>query len=223
MEDSAYCLFGMLDVNMPIAYGEREKAFFRLQQEMIRFKDDKGIFLWSGVPSPHNSMFAKGPENFVLDVGKISSIPVDDVDTEMALTSRGLRIHLPLIEVEETNMDNVYTLKYLEYVDKVYKRTRPYPGRFRVSMVDNSSRCNFEVGFYMNILDSDIKPISDPLTKPMRCLGLLLCARETGIYAVALDRIDRAEGVYERVGLYRVEAQGSQPEQSFKTTKIYIK
>jgi len=35
-EDIAYCLMGLFDVNMPILYGEGEKAFIRLQQEIIK-------------------------------------------------------------------------------------------------------------------------------------------------------------------------------------------
>ena len=46
-EDQAYCLLGLLDVNMPLLYGEGgEKAFVRLQQELIRQSDDESIFAW---------------------------------------------------------------------------------------------------------------------------------------------------------------------------------
>jgi hypothetical protein len=40
LEDMAYCLLGIFDVNMPILYGEREKAFSRLQDEIIKISDD---------------------------------------------------------------------------------------------------------------------------------------------------------------------------------------
>jgi hypothetical protein len=46
-EDVVYCLLGLLDVNMPLLYGEGlEKAFFRLQKEFIQDSDDESIFLW---------------------------------------------------------------------------------------------------------------------------------------------------------------------------------
>ncbi|KAK3364641.1 hypothetical protein B0T25DRAFT_599039 [Lasiosphaeria hispida] len=35
VEDIAYCLFGIFGVNMPLLYGEGEKAFVRLQQELL--------------------------------------------------------------------------------------------------------------------------------------------------------------------------------------------
>ena len=35
-EDMAYCLMGLFDINMPLLYGEGDKAFFRLQEEILR-------------------------------------------------------------------------------------------------------------------------------------------------------------------------------------------
>jgi len=46
-EDMAYCLLGLLDVNMPLLYGEGGyKAFLRLQQHFLEAKEDWTIFLW---------------------------------------------------------------------------------------------------------------------------------------------------------------------------------
>ncbi|KAF2121051.1 heterokaryon incompatibility protein-domain-containing protein, partial [Lophiotrema nucula] len=45
-EDMAYCLMGTFGVNMPLLYGEGEKAFIRLQEEIIRRSNDYTIFLW---------------------------------------------------------------------------------------------------------------------------------------------------------------------------------
>jgi hypothetical protein len=39
-EDKAYCLMGIFDVNMPPLYGEREKSFIRLQEEIMKSLDD---------------------------------------------------------------------------------------------------------------------------------------------------------------------------------------
>ncbi|KEF63732.1 uncharacterized protein A1O9_01710 [Exophiala aquamarina CBS 119918] len=48
-EDSAYCLLGLFNVNMPLLYGEGDvKAFVRLQEEVIKTSDDRSIFIWSG-------------------------------------------------------------------------------------------------------------------------------------------------------------------------------
>ncbi|KAI0418623.1 heterokaryon incompatibility protein-domain-containing protein [Xylaria grammica] len=48
VEDKAYCLLGLFDVSMPLIYGEGEKAFRRLQEEIIKESDDETIFAWTG-------------------------------------------------------------------------------------------------------------------------------------------------------------------------------
>jgi hypothetical protein len=46
-EDMAYCLLGVLDVNMPLLYGEGpRKAFLRLQEHIIAASEDYTLFLW---------------------------------------------------------------------------------------------------------------------------------------------------------------------------------
>ena len=46
VEDRAYSLMGLLDVNLPMLYGEGKKAFHRLQLEIIRMSNDQSIFAW---------------------------------------------------------------------------------------------------------------------------------------------------------------------------------
>lgn len=46
VEDTAYCLLGIFNVNMPIMYGERERAFMRLQEEILKVTDDHSVFAW---------------------------------------------------------------------------------------------------------------------------------------------------------------------------------
>jgi hypothetical protein len=57
-EDSAYCLLGLFDVNMPLLYGEGSKAFLRLQEEIMRTNTDLSILLWQGNASATNGMLA---------------------------------------------------------------------------------------------------------------------------------------------------------------------
>ncbi|KAF5585259.1 het-domain protein [Fusarium subglutinans] len=39
-EDRAYSLLGMFNVNMPLLYGEKDRAFYRLQEEVIKVNED---------------------------------------------------------------------------------------------------------------------------------------------------------------------------------------
>lgn len=64
VEDMAYCLLGILDLRLPILYGEGERAFIRLQDEIMKNCDDTGIFDWVGKPSSLNSYLARSPSCF---------------------------------------------------------------------------------------------------------------------------------------------------------------
>jgi hypothetical protein len=45
-EDIAYCLLGIFDINLALMYGEEEKAFRRLQLEIVATSSDPSIFSW---------------------------------------------------------------------------------------------------------------------------------------------------------------------------------
>jgi hypothetical protein len=67
-EDLAYCLLGIFDVNMPLLYGEGDKAFVRLQEEIIRQSGDLSVFAW-GYNAPManrtSGIFAPSPALFI--------------------------------------------------------------------------------------------------------------------------------------------------------------
>lgn len=46
-EDIAYSLLGIFGINMPLLYGEGDKAFIRLQEEIIKNSTDESIFMWT--------------------------------------------------------------------------------------------------------------------------------------------------------------------------------
>jgi hypothetical protein len=55
VEELAYCLSGILDVKMPLLYGEGERAFTRLHEKIIKISADEPIFFWS-VDSPQREL-----------------------------------------------------------------------------------------------------------------------------------------------------------------------
>ncbi|KAH9940409.1 HET-domain-containing protein [Epithele typhae] len=56
IEDEAYCLFGLFGINMPTLYGEGHRAFFRLQEEILKSSTDMSLLAWGDVlPSRHAS------------------------------------------------------------------------------------------------------------------------------------------------------------------------
>jgi hypothetical protein len=65
IEDQAYSLMGIFDVNMPMLYGEGIKAFQRLQREIFNQRVDYSIFAWSDHEwLPEAGIFANSPWNF---------------------------------------------------------------------------------------------------------------------------------------------------------------
>ena len=46
VEDEAYCLLGLFGISMPTLYGEGRKAFYRLQEEILRTSEDTSLFAW---------------------------------------------------------------------------------------------------------------------------------------------------------------------------------
>jgi hypothetical protein len=94
-EDMAYCLLGIFDVNMPLIYGEGEKAFRRLQEEIIKHSNDLSIFLWdpalgnsANVPT-YVGILAKSPVQFANSTDVTISLD-NGANPEFSLTNRGL-------------------------------------------------------------------------------------------------------------------------------------
>ncbi|KJK61345.1 Heterokaryon incompatibility protein HET [Aspergillus parasiticus SU-1] len=98
-EDMAYCLMGIFSVNMPMLYGEGgEKAFLRLQEEIMKQSDDQTIFAWTNKRAPKYSLsglLATTPAHFE-DSQDIIAYQQWEPTPPYAMTNRGLRIDLPL-------------------------------------------------------------------------------------------------------------------------------
>ena len=71
-EDIAYCMLGLLDVNMPLLYGEgKTKAFLRLQEELLKTSNDDSLFAWSNLDLWTSGLLAASPYDFI-GCGEIS-------------------------------------------------------------------------------------------------------------------------------------------------------
>jgi hypothetical protein len=47
IEDQAYCLSGIFGISMPLLYSEGERAFIRLQEEILKQTEDYSLLLWT--------------------------------------------------------------------------------------------------------------------------------------------------------------------------------
>lgn len=95
LEDIAYCLMGLFDVNMPLFYGKGQKAFMRLQHEIVKTVDDESIFAWKDGTLLESGMFASSPAAFV-DSGDIVSIEFPGLHRpdRFEVTNRALSIEI---------------------------------------------------------------------------------------------------------------------------------
>ena len=64
IEDLAYCLMGIFSVNMPMLYGEGERSFIRLQEEIMKSSDDPTIFAWRKMAN-NGGLLATSPAVFL--------------------------------------------------------------------------------------------------------------------------------------------------------------
>ncbi|KAK1510403.1 HET domain-containing protein [Colletotrichum costaricense] len=120
VEDIAYSLLGIFDVNMPLLYGEGEKAFERLQIEIMKQSSDDSILAWASnskhkpKPATHydemvfyisqkERALARCPDEFAWWT---STQPLDFCKRSifgMEMTIRGLRVTLPVLKGENVS------------------------------------------------------------------------------------------------------------------------
>ena len=94
-EDRAYCLMGIFDVNMSLLYGEGEKAFWRLQEEIMRQTHDHSMFAWSrkGYRGPRD-LLARSPVDFIQCS---EAYRVEPNPEQYSITNTGLSISLSML------------------------------------------------------------------------------------------------------------------------------
>ncbi|KAJ2986308.1 hypothetical protein NUW58_g5092 [Xylaria curta] len=98
VEDIAYCLLGIFDINMPLLYGEGVKSFMRLQREIIKVSDDQSILAWNllgGRTERLTGALARTPSCFRF-CGSVVRDP-DITRLPFAITNMGLTMKLPRI------------------------------------------------------------------------------------------------------------------------------
>lgn len=121
IEDIAYSLLGIFDVNMPLLYGEEGKAFRRLQEETIKSISDFSIFAWK-LPSDQQQedlaqrrkvcgVLAENINAFAL-CGSIITDPDYEL-TEFAITNLGVKTRVQVLTMtikSERNLRYGYVL-----------------------------------------------------------------------------------------------------------------
>ena len=90
-EDRAYSLMGLFEVHMEMKYGEREGAFFRLQEAILEKYNDHSIFAWFGRERPGN-VLADDPSDFGDSADVLRMDPTKAFHTNCPEDGKGIRV-----------------------------------------------------------------------------------------------------------------------------------
>ncbi|RYP73656.1 hypothetical protein DL771_003544 [Monosporascus sp. 5C6A] len=181
-EDTAYCLLGIFDVSMPMIYGEGDKAFRRLQEEIMKKTRDDSILAWGfspaeSIPSKSTDVFPGGglaiaPLDFAncgrIVLRKRHATPVNTIDVS------GGRLRLDL-SLHTTSAGEIYGL------------------------LNCGPKHNKEVVVGIP-LEKDISGESDEYVRPQgRCLALLPKATPSVLTKAIYIRIERQSGTHRAI------------------------
>ncbi|KIJ19553.1 hypothetical protein PAXINDRAFT_8038 [Paxillus involutus ATCC 200175] len=91
---------------MPIAYGEGNRAFYRLMEVIAQRCDEPGFFAWAGPHSRYSNAFPSSPASYGrLDSQMVSTLARADLfacgDLAFVVTKSGLSVTLPLLLLDE--------------------------------------------------------------------------------------------------------------------------
>jgi ankyrin repeat protein len=93
VEDLAYCLIGMFGINMPLLYREGERAFTRLQEEIMKVSDDYSLFAWKS-SEKHGGLLATSPAAFFNSSKIILFNPSSTLSGAITMNNKGIHLKL---------------------------------------------------------------------------------------------------------------------------------
>ncbi|KAL0942804.1 het domain protein [Colletotrichum truncatum] len=122
VEDLAYCLLGIFDINMPLLYGEGEKAFARLQSEIMQETNDLSLLAWTSETTDperqqaYSGVFATSPSEFAVCSNlKVTNSPQLLDEAEVVVKRTSLQI-VAILYIQKHAADEADTLDEREYV-----------------------------------------------------------------------------------------------------------
>jgi hypothetical protein len=128
-EDKAYSLLGIFGVNLALIYGEGEKAFYRLQEEIMKETYDQSIFAWSlaqpRIPDKYynraDSVLARNPSYFRQSRNVVRR--PGELDAH-AMTNKGVKIQLPVIWMPDGSLAAILCCMYVDHPES--ESVEPY-------------------------------------------------------------------------------------------------
>ena len=141
LEDTAYSLLGIFDVNLPLIYGEGARAFVRLQEAIAQSTNDLSLFAWSE-DERHPSfqsfygILAQSPRQFArcCQLERIAD-PLRHDSQSFTITNRGVEFQTSL-KIDYTEGDY---LMHLHCRDAAVQRPEGRLGMVAIRLVKISS------------------------------------------------------------------------------------
>lgn len=101
IEDQAYSLLGLFDISLPMLYGDGEKAFLALQNQILQYStdsNDQSIFAWSrGLKDgDYYGLLAKSPSAFAECNATRCTAPIEKT-YGFSFTGAGIQLNAPTI------------------------------------------------------------------------------------------------------------------------------
>ncbi|CAI7674207.1 unnamed protein product [Penicillium pancosmium] len=90
IEDRAYSLMGLFGINMPLIYGEKEMAFIRLQQGIMKISNDYSIFAWRSKDSLDG--FPTSPAAFAESYNIVQTNPSRSLGDPFTVDNQGVHL-----------------------------------------------------------------------------------------------------------------------------------
>jgi hypothetical protein len=155
IEDQAYSLIGIFNINMPLLYGEGPKAFQRLQEEIIKSSNDQSILAWEAKSQPSSTLLLAPSIKYFQNAGDVRLWDAPESHLSFSLSNTGLNITLPL--VQGSNSESWTAILACRYEDDFSgplgiplleggrseffcNRPQSTEGRLRTAIVDTSSK-----------------------------------------------------------------------------------
>ncbi|KAK4098047.1 HET-domain-containing protein [Parathielavia hyrcaniae] len=160
IEDMAYCLLGLFDINMPLLYGEGDRAFARLQEEILRQSEDDTLFFHE-----EPSLLATSPRWFSGRNNVCRSNSPDVHSRNLYITRSRIVLSFALIRVSRAQFDR-------ECLETVFPwpagqatcyfiallNCRDQTGSFPVLILSEQSSGLFEKAGHVSVLIASLAP-----------------------------------------------------------------
>ncbi|KAK5715216.1 hypothetical protein LTR17_016897 [Elasticomyces elasticus] len=129
VEDIAYCLLGLFQVDLPPLYGEGTRAFIRLQKAIIEQSDDESIFAWRVDTDHERTREWSDVHHYCHRRGILASSPSDfrncgriiadqhNARLPYRITNKGLEILARAVKIGDPHRQQIYHIRLSCFVE----------------------------------------------------------------------------------------------------------